>query len=1583
MYWMSIGTSCTFRIATGAALALLLSLSAWASDPTHRPPVTEAQYFAYAGPLLRQEELPELRAALKPRLDALHQALQLRFEQKLGMKAPAKYQVVFSRSQEVNAYFQLVRDDKGETKIMLNVTEGFLRKYFSGADPTSSEKALRGIAGVLAHEFAHSMDWLDPQGLMANHGRQLSSQAIELRTDLEALMLLRDAGMEPDSLLTGLEMLGAPAARQSKWKSMGVFQSYASTHPTNQLRQSAQRVGITATQYEHGSVELKPFPSGAHLAVEVQALPLPPKTKPAPPTRRTRPIVELATEIRKLRKAPHADPETRQLVKSGNLETEGTHTRTDQMIFRRDLDELESVIKDRGQSLTPPERETVISLHRELILSNAHYPAEGKRVTNPDDAPRFFRSREYTQSIQAAVEQRLAHADLVDLVETLRSLDGLSGMQKSEPGLRDRIATIVTQALNTNPKQTYARLNDLVELYRGDDGAFLEMFLTSIEPKLSRSARLRFAANYTPWGSDTSVSGPTLRSAPKHSGEKRPPPAVEFMKSFDAKPEKEKRLLREMAKRIWAHRAEHAVVDMIGQRPVEWDVVFKLLKMDPAQGKLAIGQSVKDLTLSPDYGPMLQDFYAAGLHDRKPTAQKPGWLPADLAPYLSGAKNPAIAQGSAEKKIADYALVQAYYKKSPEGFRYVLDAEMRRGINAHVASGTPLTGEAVLELRMKALTGLVGKYAATDLNRSSRWDFAMLETIRASDATPAQKRKLLEQLFVEPRIAGNGRFDFLDQDLRLLSKHLIETGVVRDEIDFVAKLIVPDKRRIGEPAKDRLAAMFKFKPELVHRIRETRRIEDLEALAAFTLDRGLSLDERDIGFLKTADWYNLKDEFADALAKTKASPERKLALFERITATKGTAKTDRFFGTDVFPALKRSPEGLGQLETHLKSGRIESEPLRIETAKSVLESSVAKLLPQAERHAVSFDQVMELLERGTGLVDKASGRRDEWIESMVRRLRLFDPTTLALAQGYKTTNWRNGSPQAINWLSMQENFMQALTPADRLVLADYIADPRGKDFPAQVQTALEAYFDTDLTQLQIDLREPSTDHFKEQHVDRGRRLLTQFAHDSQADEKVLAIESLLTGGPEPLAKEPDFAQRLLRNHLGYSAGSPKEKGMLAFLANVPEVERPVTLAYLLSRKGEPDAGWKPIFEVFRTVGIKTGQLGGMWKLFEDSSGQIKELMDNAKPIDMAEIRAIMDGTLSAEELALIKGPKKILGSASLKVAVLMELKDGTEVVMMVRRPHVIEQVKSNLERARGLLGEMQKAGLPMDYDALKSMLFSVESQLADEIRFSSEAAKVTEATETFAKLNDSMRGKLGKWKFRVPRLTKGFQVRDNLLFMEKATGKTLNRMAEGSAKKAASRLAAIGSVQGLFRLGWFDADRHLGNWIVDEVTGEIWAFDFGQAEKFAGTNQRGSVDEVEQLASFLFNSGIKRVDGIVSSGVLLSENPKPSATQLDMLKREVKKVLARNLPNEDRLLQLVSAFDRSGVKLKRKVSFGALKGLVVISQAGLISEKELSGLLRNEIVRVQAGRGLAKLKQGLGCSIRDGLEKLLGTGVSP
>ena len=331
-----------------------------------------------------------------------------------------------------------------------------------------------------------------------------------------------------------------------------------------------------------------------------------------------------------------------------------------------------------------------------------------------------------------------------------------------------------------------------------------------------------------------------------------------------------------------------------------------------------------------------------------------------------------------------------------------------------------------------------------------------------------------------------------------------------------------------------------------------------------------------------------------------------------------------------------------------------------------------------------------------------------------------------------------------------------------------------------------------------------------------------------------------------------IAEVLLRHGLGYLVSIfgldrfvPLHRGLLGHPRRPEPYAAPEHLRMALEELG---AAW-----------IKLGQfLATRADLLPPSyQRELARLQDAAAPVPSAQIQAVIEAELGrpVSELFARFDPEP-LAAASIGQAHAATLPDGTEVVVKVRRPGVVEQVEQDLELLLTLAHTASRHWeLAATYDIV-GIVQEFALTLRAELDYLREGRNAERFAHNFAG-NPSVHIPRVFWEYTTSRVLTLERIRglkiDNLTALD-AAGFDRTELAE--------RVARI-LMQMVFEDGFFHADPHPGNFFV-EPDGTIGLIDFGMV----GIVDPATQDRLAQLLLALAQQDPDRlVDAFLELGV--------------------------------------------------------------------------------------------------------------------
>jgi predicted unusual protein kinase regulating ubiquinone biosynthesis (AarF/ABC1/UbiB family) len=1604
-----------------AALAILATLTwtgfAIAPGPKYAhadPPTIEKLITDEVGPIVSEREAPQLIRMLEQMGSDLA-ASQARLA---GPDAPkTTHKLLLVDTPVVNAFVQTSRDKIPHNTIV--VTTGLLKHLFEKlpGSPTA-ENALKGIiirmAGIIGHEFGHPLDKLPGEGLEGRHG-MAASQNVEIKADITGTLIAQDAGYPHDSVLLGLQAVLGGEGRKA-----GTFDIATSTHPQRDTRLSALSLFLTGQRYEKPPAKSRrpgPMMLRANRAIQGELAGI-------RAYERSRAYNEPATLLDAIKRLNSLLDHAQESKGAAYRDYQETLSHVDAWIERKGgkLTPEESaafyafiekhfiqVGKHWNSGGIPANTDKLRKLGSKRNSHYAHMAGSG-----------FYNSPEHRARIAGILShgkasQTLSEADYSWILADLTTRFLPPKVAVAEYG--EKIIQKLKQELG---KKGETRIwQNVTNDADSDLSPYLSELLHSRRKEftIAEWTRLNFSESVL----DTPDPTFPITSSPEDSRKGAPGILHNRQKlalrsdggdAVDA-------FRRSMAE-IWENRGYYGTLDILrGRQETDWRTVMAALDIDPKQGFDQLRQTVKVYVGTPEAAEMIQAFDQDVTnfkirHYRMNSVGRPSWLTPSFEATLS--THPTLRS--------------SFYGTFPEIRRKRYREGLHKEITQAITSGKPLNLDELKRIHQKLVDEFPAawtfhnyflevaqeidraKFPSTDKRRLLE-DVYLRKYVQRNSTDESNSRNFgektytwdIEKEFPTGLLSTTQMTTWSGESpatKRQIAEILIHNGAVASHSDLLSKLHDPKQSYLGrtrylEFARDAMDYGPQLRAELDQNLARARspeqRAQQLIDFARLSLDPsgdGYLLDSSEsakVGAHKLREYAEHRDHLLALAENVAFSRQQAIEFFKHLTATGSNAKADAFFEKRILPDLGQDPAHTETLKTWGWENRFHGEALQAQIARITLAQEIEDAVlgrrmqfdnndkPTVYKHdpAKALDHLLFNVEKH---VRNKSSERDRLLDEIAWKLPRFDLEQSRSIEKLKTREWRTTDPYAARKASVIGDYVSDMSPTHRKELLKYLVDPGHVPFPDSVREKFRADLverqrTNRLTKEEINFTDPKTraDELAWQATTRIIGELT----DATQFEKIPAIHMLLSAGKNELGNAPDYPDNIIRDQLGYARGSNEEKLLKAFLNVIPEHEKLATLSYLLSLgKGDQGKNVAKLFEVFQTVGIKFGQMSSIWQLFgPEIAEQTRHLKGNAEPLSKFEIETLLKQTLSEAELAKIDHLSGVLGSASMKTVVGVKLKDGREVALLVQRPNAPAQIDSNLELAGNFLNEARKLGVPVQEGMVDSVLKDLRGQLHEELKMSHEAPRIREAK----KLYESYNSKLGKdlpegWKVVVPDVLdeKDFKVRDNLLFVELAKGKTVANSSDSIKKLVGPAIDAIG-VDTLFKQGWFNADSHAGNFTADPTTKTLYALDHGQAAKYYIDPSRWKADDPYLIAQFVRGFAKGDAPGLVNAAMKMARTESRPRDQAKLV-RGIKRLLTnRALDGNQKLIEVVNALAGHGLQLEERFSFGALKGLMTLGGEQYETPQKFQDRVATSVTE--------KLKSKPGAYVRDCLESLM------
>jgi ubiquinone biosynthesis protein len=303
------------------------------------------------------------------------------------------------------------------------------------------------------------------------------------------------------------------------------------------------------------------------------------------------------------------------------------------------------------------------------------------------------------------------------------------------------------------------------------------------------------------------------------------------------------------------------------------------------------------------------------------------------------------------------------------------------------------------------------------------------------------------------------------------------------------------------------------------------------------------------------------------------------------------------------------------------------------------------------------------------------------------------------------------------------------------------------------------------------------------------------------------------------------------------------------------------------------------FEELGTTFIKLGQILSTRAdlLPPDYLAELTRLQDAAPPVPFAAVQQALVAELHQPiESVFADFEREPLAAASIGQAHAARLKDGTEVVVKIRRPGVVEQVEEDLE----MLHEFATAATHHWEFADRYDLLGLAQEFSQTLRSELDYIQEGKNAERFAA------NFAGDPTIHIPQVF-WETTTSRVLTLERIRGTKINNLAELDDQGIDRRALAEYSTNVVLKMvcedGFFHADPHPGNFFI-EADGRIGLVDFGMV---------GNVSERtrDQLAELLIAISDQDADRLVD--VFLDLGVTRGRVDRDRLRGDVEHLLSR------------------------------------------------------------------------------------------
>jgi predicted unusual protein kinase regulating ubiquinone biosynthesis (AarF/ABC1/UbiB family) len=158
----------------------------------------------------------------------------------------------------------------------------------------------------------------------------------------------------------------------------------------------------------------------------------------------------------------------------------------------------------------------------------------------------------------------------------------------------------------------------------------------------------------------------------------------------------------------------------------------------------------------------------------------------------------------------------------------------------------------------------------------------------------------------------------------------------------------------------------------------------------------------------------------------------------------------------------------------------------------------------------------------------------------------------------------------------------------------------------------------------------------------------------------------------------------------------------------------------------------------------------------------------------------------------------------------------------------------------------------------------------------------------------------------------------------------------------------------LFQHGYFDPDRHTGNFLVDASKKTIYFLDWGQLEKFEKFLNPFTVESGIVIGKFIEGLNNLDVDQVLKYAKEMAKDDSEGSIDEEQLRQSLKVLFAKpkqkgSIDIKQLMVDAINDIAESGLKFQTRYIFGGLKGLIMLFGEKYVEEATFKKILTDEL----------------------------------